>query len=333
MNKFSIGIFGLSLLLISCQSGKGPVKNESNAVQVKQGLSIHRYEKAIFSLDPQKLRSGLAGIYPEYSLFLGKDWQDTMNLLRMYNFINDDNIKELYKLVIKNYPDTAQLQSDLFNAFKNATKYFPRLQIPTVYTYVSGLDIDEPVIYSDSAMVIGLDLYLGKDVAAYRKAGIPEYKISGFTRDRVIPECMLAVAGHLIKTNEENLSLLDQMIAAGKTLYFLDQVIPDTKDEFKIGYPAEKLDWAKQNEGNIWAFIIGNQLLYTSDPKVSGKLMVDAPFTSGLVNESPGRIGEWVGWQIVKAYMSENSSVTLEQLMDNTDSQSILRGSKYKPRK
>jgi len=251
----------------------------------------------------------------------------------MYNFVSDKNIRELYDLEVQKFPDTVQLQKDLQKAFDKINRYYPERKQPLVFTYVSGLDVDLPVIYADTVMAISMDLFLGNDVMAYRKAGIPEYKITRFTPDHILPECMLAVADSLIKKNPTNQNLLDQMLAAGKALYFLDVILPGVKDEFKIGYPAEKLEWCRQNEGNIWAFLISNQLLYSSDPQATGKLMIDAPFTSGLVTQSPGRIGAWVGWQIVRAYMEENSKVKLQDLMNNTDAQLILKGSRYKPKK
>jgi gliding motility-associated lipoprotein GldB len=333
MKKLLILLFSIGMLLLSCQPKKDNKNAESDGVDKKHQIEIRRYEKAIFNLNPNDLRTGLSQLNEQYRFFLGNDWQDTMNLLRMYNFISDQNIRELYNLVIRKYPDTTQLQNDLQQAFNRIEVLYPERKMPIVFTYVSGLDVDMPVIYADSVLAISLDLYLGKDVVAYLKAGIPEYKINRFTYDYLMPACMHAVADSLVRKSESDQSLLAQMITAGKVLYFLDVILPDAKDEYKIGYTAEKLKWCSENEGNIWAFLIANQLLYSSDPQVSGKLMVDAPFTSGFVAESPGRLGEWVGWQIVRAYMSENSSVTLRDLMNNEDAQSILKGSKYKPKK
>jgi hypothetical protein len=48
--------------------------------------------------------------------------------------------------------------------------------------------------------------------------------------------------------------------------------------------------------------------------------------------ESPGNIGSWVGWQLVRTYLKNNSNVKWTDLMkDNTDPLTFLRASKYKP--
>ena len=49
-------------------------------------------------------------------------------------------------------------------------------------------------------------------------------------------------------------------------------------------------------------------------------------------NESPGRIGQWMGWQIVRSFMENNPKVTVQQLI-KMDANSIFEQSKYKPKK
>jgi len=50
-----------------------------------------------------------------------------------------------------------------------------------------------------------------------------------------------------------------------------------------------------------------------------------------MPKESPGRISYWMGWNIVEAYMNKNKNTTIEQLMENTNPQEVLRQSGYKP--
>jgi hypothetical protein len=294
-------------------------------------IIIKRYEKALFAVDKSHLRQGMALLSKDYSFFLGKNWDDTLNVLRISNFLSDPNIRELYDLTIKKYPDVGFLEDELTDAFTRFRQAYP--EKPIVFTYVSGLDIENPVYYFDTAMAIGLDDFLGSDVVAYQKAGLPKYKINRFTPDNLLPQCMLAVSDNIIRVDEKRNTLLDQMISAGKALYFLDVTIPEVKDEFKIGYNAGQLAWSQNHESDIWAFIIEHQLLFSSDPQGISKMMTDAPFTAGFAPESPGRLGAYMGWQIVRAYMKEAENITLKQLMENTDAQQILKVSGFKPGK
>ncbi len=308
-----------------------PALSESRVPEGK--IVIKRYEKALFGLDPKHLRQGMAALNPEYAFFLGKEWQDTLNILRIYNFLNDPNIRELYTLTLKKYPEVGFLETELTEAFGKFRQAYPEKPLPKVFTYVSGLDIENPVYYYDTAMAIGLDVFLGSEVPAYPKAGIPKYKANRFTAEHILPQCMMAVSDNLIRVDEKHNSLIDQMVMAGKALYFLDVTLPEVKEEIKIGYTADQLAWCRKNESNIWAFLIEHQLLFSSDPQGISKMMTDAPFTSGFAAESPGRLGAFMGWQIVRAYMAEAKGVSLKQLMEDTDAQHILKESQYKPGK
>jgi len=338
LNRLAIGSsFILLFALLACNSKNSevamPSQPEGKGSVAEGEIVIKRYEKALFALDKNNLRQGMASLSKDYSFFLGNEWQDTMNILRIYNFLNDPNIKELYILSMNKYPDVSFLANDLNNAFDRYLQAYPGKTFPVVYTYVSGLDIENPVYFMDTAMAIGLDIFLGADVDAYLKAGLPKYKINRFTKDHILPRCMLAVSDNIIRVDESRNSLLDQMVLAGKALYFLDVTLPDVKDEFKIGYTTDQLAWSHSHEREIWAFIIGQQLLFSSNPQGVSKLMTDAPFSAGFAAESPGRLGEYIGWQIVRAYMQKADNVTLKQLMENTDAQEILKVSGFKPGK
>ncbi|MFA5972287.1 MAG: hypothetical protein WC780_08050 [Lentimicrobiaceae bacterium] len=332
---FVLLLFLLIVLFNSCRNKNQEVAlpSQLNVKVPESKIAIKRYEKALFSLDKNHLKQGMAALYPDYSYFLGNQWQDTMNILRIYNFLNDPNIKELYNLTLKKYPDVSFLENDLTKAFDRFRQAYPEKPVPMVFTYVSGLDIENPVYYSDTAMAIGLDDFLGNDVIAYQKAGLPKYKINRFTPDHIMPQCMVAVSDHLIRVDEKSNTLLDQMVMAGKALYFLDVTLPGVNDEYKIGYTPDQLNWTRNNQSNIWAFIIEHQMLFSSDPQGISKMMTDAPFTSGFAPESPGRLGAYMGWMIVRTYMKEADGITLKQLMEDTDARNILKVSKFKPAK
>jgi hypothetical protein len=87
------------------------------------------------------------------------------------------------------------------------------------------------------------------------------------------------------------------------------------------------------NEQKIWAHLLTKKLLYSTQPFLTQKYIGERPSTPEIGKDAPGRIGAWVGWQIVRAYMQENPSVTLPQLLAETNAQKILTGSKYKPKK
>jgi uncharacterized protein YjaZ len=58
-----------------------------------------------------------------------------------------------------------------------------------------------------------------------------------------------------------------------------------------------------------------------------------APFSKfglELDNESPGRLGRYIGWQIIKAFM-DNNAIGLKQMLTMPEEE-IFKKSNYKPR-
>ena len=114
-------------------------------------------------------------------------------------------------------------------------------------------------------------------------------------------------------------------------MYFLDVILPQFPNADKLRFSQNQLNWCKKNESNIWAYFIDNEILYSTDIKKFNSYINYAPFAKGMPKESPGRIAYWMGWNIVEAYMNNNKNITVEQLMENTNPQEILRQSGYKP--
>ena len=105
-------------------------------------------------------------------------------------------------------------------------------------------------------------------------------------------------------------------------------------DDAKIGYTKEQLDWAIDNESYIWSYFVERELLFNTNPKLLMRFINPAPFSKfnlELDRESPGRLGQYIGWQIVRAYM-KNNDVTLVQMLDK-NAEDIFNNSKFKPRK
>ena len=133
--------------------------------------------------------------------------------------------------------------------------------------------------------------------------------------------------------DETQANMLQAMISQGRIWHMLNKLLPETSDTLLSGYSATQLDWCNQNESQIWSFFIQQKLLYSKDPNMLLKYIGEGPTTNGFPKESPGNIGQFIGYRIVQAYMNLNSKVTLQQLMEEKDFDKIFRDSKYKPRR
>lgn len=296
------------------------------------GLSIKRYEKALFTLDPSRLEEGLKKLVPEYSIFLGDGDFTPGEVSQIKDFITDESNKAAYAEVIKQYPNLNKLSAGLQKAYEKYAQETGIERFPVTYTYVSGFDVQYPVKYADTAMIIALDMFLGKDFELYKKMGIPAYISSRYTEEHILPDCVKEMAYPLIPEKTGAYTLLDAMIEQGKLLYFTQALLPDTPKEMIVGFSKAQIKWCNENESNLWQFIIENELLFSTESKAMSMFMVDGPFTSSFSQDSPARTGAWLGWQIVDAYMNKNK-VDLTTLTAIKNSREILDKSGYKPKK
>ena len=134
------------------------------------------------------------------------------------------------------------------------------------------------------------------------------------------------------RTNDR--TFISRMVQRGKLYYLTDAFLPKVKDAYKIGYTQEQLEWADFNDVQMWKYFVEKQLLFSNDQELNRRFLDNAPFSkfySAQDNETPGRIGEWFGWQIVRAYM-KNNDVSLQEMLQ-TENEKIFQQSKYKPTK
>lgn len=330
----------LSVLIfvsISCNNRnekKEPSNKDSISNEDTFSVKIHRYEKELFSIDIKNLKPGLKKLTDEYSFFISaSSLDDSLNLTQLKNYLTDKRVQELYEICLKKYPNVTDLETSFTEIFKKYKTLFPNKNVPEVYTYVSDLLYEKPIIYEDSVLIIALDMYLGKNYKYYKMLGQPEYKVDRFSKEYIYVDCMREIAKSIIPQSKDLKTFVDFIIYEGKILYFLDVMLADTPDSIKIYYTPEQLNWCADNETNMWSFIIERKLMYSKDVVIISKLCNDGPFTSVFSKKSPARVGHWIGWKIVKSFMEKNKQITLEQLLKNEDAQDILTRSGYKPAK
>jgi hypothetical protein len=317
------------MLLLSACNPSRDLNVDVSDVGIKS-VDIKRYGKAIFELDPASLTmEDIKPLHMEYPFFVDADI-DTTEVMALRGFLNDPVNQELSQAVQEKFSDVSSLEGQLEDMFRHFKYYFPAFRQPRVYTYISSMNFERPVLYADTVLVVGLDMYLGRDQEMYDMAGIPRYMSRWFVRERIVPEiCHTMIAGKV--QQKQDPSLLDYMVEQGKILYLMDAIMPDVEKKYKIRYTDAQLEWMKEYEIFVWGLIVEEQLLFSKErPKIKN-FIDDGPFTSTISREAPPRIAEWLGWQMVTKYMNENKEVTMRDLLQETNSMKVLKKSKYKP--
>lgn len=318
----------LALIVLGC-SNENSLKIDVAKIEV-DSFSIKRYEKLMFSIPNDSFVSVTQKLQAEFPVFLEGNIKDTAALLMLKSFFQDPYMQELNTLVQEKYPSLDALELKLSDAYKHFKYYFPAIKTPQTYTYVSGLDAEFPVKYAIDNLIIGLDMYLGSEAKPYKISGFPVFRSHWMREDRIVSDCMEEIATGLLPEYNATGTLLDDMIYRGKILYFTQAMIPDIEDSLLLKYSSSQVEYCQKYEAKVWSLIIESNFLFDKNPTIKGKFMKDGPFSTFLAKESPARMGYYIGWRIVSEYM-KNSSTSLKELLSNTDSQQILKKSKFRP--
>ncbi len=307
----------------------------------KQNTATHqivRFDQDLYNIDITKLPTEVEALNQKYQYFMPYYTQGIMNIgpigtseanYDMYRFLTDSVFHRLYTDVEKKYTNVSDIELRLSKAFAYINHYFPEIYIPEVYMHVSGFN--QSIVITDSVVSISIDNYMGSDYDFYKDVTY-EYQRPFMIREKIVSDVLYVWLYSTFYDDKVLLSsLLNEMIYAGKIMYLLEVIDKNDSESMLIGFTDDQLKWCKNNEGNMYRYIVENKQLFSTDARMISKYMSEAPFTAYFPNESPGRTGIWLGWQIVKSYMENNSSVTLTDLLSNTNYQQILEDSNYRP--
>lgn len=320
----------LVTVLISCQPSENTCALDEERLYGREELTIQRLELAFFGAKSKEEMVSLLRKYPEVSSkALGLNMYPNIDslaedLLRLHQ---DSAMKELNKAVVKEFANLSDIKVELEQAFAYLKSYYPDFKAPKVYTYVSGFGFD--LIIDEDVIVIGLDYFLPSDHVF--QPDIPRYLASRYERNYLVPMLVLAISSSYNEIDSKDNTLLAEMIYYGKAYHFVKSILPCTSDQYLIGYTPEQIQACWDNEDIIWAHFIENELLFQTNPFEIRKYIGEAPSTDAISADAPGRIGRWIGWNIVEQFAS-NGNRSLEEVMQESDVKMLFKASKYRPR-
>jgi len=330
-----IVIFALlsAVFFLFIVKNKTPKNNISTAElkEAKKQLNIRilRYEEDLFSLDLNNLQNEVAELSKKYPSFLiAPDiWEDP----RFKAYLQDTIIIALHKAAEKAVKMDIILK-ELETAFGYYKIFFPNDFIPEIITVLPGLDFSVPSVYIyDDVLFVNIDMYLGADNSYYKAVGIPVYIAERYDPMYLPIDIFKKAMVHYHLARAPHATLIDAMITEGKKLYFTEMMFPTLHERYIIGYPEEKYNWANHYLGNAWGHLIEKNELFGKGETLMRTYIEEAPFTKPFGNDSPGRMGTFIGWKLIQSYMANHPDVTLPELMQETDYQKILKNSKFKP--
>ncbi len=329
ISRYAIAISLLAIYFIAC-NGKA---SGAAGLRIDSAITIERFDRElssyVYEADTSEaaiFRDKYAPFFPIYCrhiLGLG-DAPSFQEGLKM--FFTNEAVSRLYADTETKFATDTAWFHEVQNAFHRYGELFPRQGQPRILTHISGLN--QSIVTVDSLLSISLDCYLGADYPLYEQRYYL-YERPLHESDRIAIDATEVWLRTLYPYQSKRNALLDRMVYEGKILYALSLIFPRSDSFGLLGYTQAQSQWCETNESEIWRQIIAKKHLFNTESMLINKYIEPAPFVSALHQDSPGRLGRWVGFQIVDAYVKKKGISIVELLEASDNAGEILSESKY----
>lgn len=306
-------MFFAGLLFVSCDYNPLDIDASDEVVDVSfvnVDSVIANADSAELLMANAKYKSEITDAYDylvSYCLQIGKVEDSAFyNSIMLYR--EDTGVKELNESITKNFSDVSGYSNEILGALKHLKYHLPKAKLPTHVVYINSL-FASSIFCTENEIAIGLDRYLGENDPVVQKLNPMEFY--GWIKKGMNQEFLTrdAITGwletHIIDETESNIA--EQMIRWGKIMYLTEAAYPEKSQATILRYSEEELIWAKENEYSFWQYLIDQNLLYSTDPRIIANIMNPGPTTSGLPTEgAPDRLGRYLGWKMVHQYIEFN---------------------------
>lgn len=324
---------GVGLALTSCHSDPAEgCRPDAAAEAAPVAVQIHALAPAFFRLKTATGARQFMDANPRFARYYLQRQPGTEAALdsSLVQLATNGALQQLGRETAAAFPDSAALHHDLAEVFRRVHHYFPDFHVPPTYTYVSGF-LGKDIYVNDSLLVLSLDWFIG--ARASKRPDLPQYMLRRYTPRGLMPLLAQDVASKYNKHELTANTMLDAMVHAGKSLYFASQLLPCTPDSALLGYTSREMLGLQGNEAKVWGHFLENNLLYSTTPFQLQKYVGERPNVPEIDKTAPGRVGQWVGLQIIRKYVAEHPNVPLSRLMAETNAQRLLNDSHYRPKK
>ena len=340
---FILGLSVISLMTMSsCSENKWEVNVEE--INLPNEFSVRNFNQAIQNI-PNNDSTSLTQLRQNYKLFL-TDYCE--NIIKIGNSQSIETVEKLREFVA--HPDTKEtlfaidstsgkpeflekVAFNLENGFKRLHIFMPLETTPEIIWMNSGFNF--AVYPRDEFVAVGLEWFLGPEHPLLNL--LPPDRFPKYQQLRMHPDLMAADAMkgwmlvHFINRGYTGEKCIDDILYWGKILWLLGKCMPEQYEHVLMDWTPEDLAWAKANETAIWIELQPAHVLFETNRTVFHSWLTDGPFTKfgSIPQESPDRLGAWMGLRIVDDYMEQHPELSAEQLFSEMNHIPFLKS--YRP--
>ena len=334
MKKINYTLLILLLIISSCgKSNRFRIDTSENSYEFK----IQRFDSDFILLDTSKVAIEIEKLYENYPTLMPIIVSEIFDIeitdkqatnAAILEFLKDTSFQQVNKRTLETFQNSQEIEQSIAKSFQYIQHYFPKVKIPEIYFFVSGFN--RSIIIQPEFIAIGVDMYLGSDYPIYSDITY-EYMTYNMRPESIPADVISSILFSNFPSDITQDRLLENMLYRGKIMYILSALMPDEAPNDIFGYNKFQWEWCRKYEKEIWRTMLDQNHLYSTDRMLISKYLNDAPFTATISQDAPGRLGTWVGWQIVANYMDKNKELSLMDLKNENNYQKILNNSGYNP--
>lgn len=321
-------IFLFASVLVVCSCGRDD-RFRVDVSDIEVSYNLTRFENDFYSSKADS--NSLELLRQKYEFFITPQMTDSIILAKKTDTLE----VHLFEEAQKQFENFSTYRDRITEMFRHVRYYYPDFAPPDVYTYISDLDYPNDVFYAhqDTLLFIALDFFLGKERSFYHQ--YPLYIAAGFDQQYLLRQVAYKIADVVVNQGRMS-TLLDGMMYEAKKALLVEAFSPTIEPHIQMKYTQSQWEWCAKNEYQIWKYFVEKKMFYKSYEREKHRFVSEAPYSKfylTLDNTSPGRVGVWLGLQILHSYLKNHPNVSLNQLIENTNYQQIFTQSGYSPAK
>lgn len=233
------------------------------------------------------------------------------------DFTHNPYYKRLSERIDEKFPKLNDSRKTIEDGFKRIRVHLPGAKLPKTVVFMNSF-FSSSMYCTKNEIGVGLERYLGAKTDVIKE--LPGDVFYEWIKEAMEPEYLERdavcawVLTHICEPGKD-MNNIEAMIQWGKILYTTKAALPEQEERILLRYNPADYEWALKNERAFWEYIVKHNMLFVKSETDQAAFLQEAPFTSGLPQKGPDRLGQFLGYRIVCSYM-EQYDVTLQQLID-----------------
>ena len=318
-----LAVFSSLFILASCATNSLDVDADDQHVSI----DFIQLDSLMFKADSkerlvlhQTMQTQIPHLY-EYNLaycLKFRGMQDSVFISSIQQFYSDPYIKKLEQRLSNQFNNTQPYQFGIIDGFKHLKYHFPNGKIPSSVVFFFFL-FTANAFCTETEIGIGLERYLPMKTDVIQQLPPDQFYNwikEGFDERYLVRDALCSwVMTHYVDEVKGN--LIENCIYWGKILFLTKAALPELSDAILLRYSDKDFNWALENESQLWNYLVKDKVLFKIDERMIRNLTTEGPFSVGLPEEGPDRLGQFLGYRIVQKYM-EIEQISLPELLNKS---------------